>query len=142
MSEPIEAIPATPATPAMPATPIDKPGIQTSEFWQTTAAVIVPSLVTLLVWINVVPDNLQKTLADSMLAMTNGLITIVAIWQYISSRKAIKIKSMEINFAYKQTRENFVIQLYNQGLVSPSFLHGEFGVPRSFALSPIVKTEK
>lgn len=142
MPEVIEATPATPAEPAVPATPsvpstpINKPGFQTSEFWGTVAATVVPALVTILVWLNVVPDNIQTTLADSMLATINGLITIIAIWKYIGSRKEIKIVRMQLEEGMKVNNRQFMIQLYERGLISPEFIHKEFSVPRSMALSP------
>lgn len=139
MAEITEAIPATPATPSTPSLPAEasipsepiKPGIVTTEFWTTIAATVIPSIVTLFVWLNVVPGDVQTTVSDSLLAVVNGLISLIAVWKYISSRKEVKLRYLD----QKNINRQFLFGLWEKGLVSSEVMHREFNIPKAMARS-------
>ncbi len=123
MSKKDMAIPSQPATPALPsqsadpatpAQPATIPGYQTSEFWQTIAATVIPNIITILAICKVIPTEVVSVLSTAVVAIISGLITVFVTLKYIKSRTDIKIRSIEIEQMTRERCRSKQLDQHNQ----------------------------
>lgn len=96
VKEPLFPAASSVKEPLFPDVPKTTPGYQTTEFWTTLVATIIPNLITVLAIIKVVPNEIASTLSTSLVAVIGGIITIFVALRYVKSRTEVKVKSMEL----------------------------------------------
>jgi len=137
------ATPATPTQPSLPSEPdLVKPGYETSEFWITLVATIVPNLITLLTIFKVVPNEIASTLSTALVAVIGGIITIIVAIRYIQSRTEVKMKYLDLQSHEKyykrdverdkadveKNKAQLYLQLLQNGIIDKEKFKKEFNV--------------
>jgi len=81
-----------------------KPGYQTSEFWQSIIAILIPNVISVLVLFKAVPAELSGTLTTAATSIIGGIITLYVAIKYNQYRVDLKKSFME----QKTTRMRFM----------------------------------
>lgn len=105
-----------------------KPGYETSEFWVTIMATIIPNVITLLALMKIVPNEIVDTLSTSIVAVVGGIITIIAAIKYLKSRTDVKVSYLNIKRDMQLARQNNILHLYEKGVVKEERIRKEFDV--------------
>jgi len=120
---------ALPEPPMPPIANVIKPGYETTEFWVTLAATIIPNVITLLSIFNVVPSAVASQMSTSVMAIVGGIISLVAAINYLNSRTEVKMRFIEMEEnvrRYSADEKPTMLKMLNYMYKSKAINEGNF----------------